>query len=109
MQVNDMLNKIDFHDSNVIELFHGDDTVKLKVDLCMWKQVGYREGDDELKEISLVFDSIMDYVWDAEKAETDIDYDTILEITYNDGILKIVLQDDGISIITFKCNTVVLT
>lgn len=109
MQVNDMINKIDFHDSNVIELLHEKDTVKLRVDLCMWKQAGYREGNDELKEISLKFVSVMDYIWDAEKAEADIDYDTILEISYKDGVLKIVLQDDGISIVTFKCNTVVIT
>lgn len=45
-------------------------------------------------------------MWDAEKAESDIDYDTIVEMSYSQGILKIVLEDDGVSIITFKCDTV---
>lgn len=106
MQVNDIIKKFNFHDSNVIELFRENDMVILKIDLCMWKQEGYKENDDELKEISLKFDCVTDYIWDADKAETDIDYDTILEMSYNNGILKIVLEDNGISILTFKCNTV---
>ena len=109
MQIEDIIKKINFHDSNVIELFHENNRVRLKIDLCMWKQEGYKEGDDELKEIFLEFDSVVDYIWDSDKAETDIDYDTILEISYNDGTLKIVLVDDGVSIITFKCSTVEIT
>lgn len=107
MQLKNMIEKLNFHDSNVIELVHENDTVKLKIDLCMWKQEGYKEEDDELKEIYLEFDSVEDYMWNAAKTEADIDYDTILEMSYNDGVLKIVLEDDGVSIITFKCNTVV--
>ena len=106
MQIEDIIQKYNFHDSNVIELFHDNNTIKLKIDLCMWKQEGYKEGDDEIKEVLLVFDSVADYIWDSDKTEIDIVYDTILEILYNNGILKIVLSDDGTSIITFKCNTV---
>jgi NADH:ubiquinone oxidoreductase subunit F (NADH-binding) len=54
----------------------------------------------------LEFDSVAEYIWDSDKAETEIDYDTILEISYSNGTLKIVLVDGGTSIITFKCNTV---
>ena len=110
MQIEDMIQKYYFHDSNVIELFHENNRVQLKIDLCMWMQEGYKEGDDELKEVLLAFDSVEDYIWDSDKTEADIDYDTILEISYSNGIVKIVLEDDveddGISVITFKCNTV---
>ncbi len=51
------------------------------------------------------FNSVEDYIWDLDKVEADIDYDTILEISYSNGTLKIVLVDGGTSIITFKCNT----
>lgn len=106
MQVKEIIKKIDFHDSNIIELLHENNKVKLKIDLCMWKQEGYKEGDDELREVCLEFDSVKDYVWDADKAEADIDYDTILEISYDNGTLKIVLADDGVAVIKFRCSTV---
>jgi len=106
MQIEEIIQKINFHDSNVIELIHNNDKVKLKVDLCMWKQEGYKEWGNELEEVLLEFDSVEDYVWDSDKIEADIDYDTILELSYNDGTLKIVLADDGTSVITFQCNTV---
>ena len=109
MQIEDIIRKVDFHDSNIIELFHENNRVKLKIDLCMWKQKEYQEGDDELKEILLEFDSVVDYTWDSNKSETEIDYDTILEISYSNGVVKIVLEDDGVSIITFKCNTIKFT
>ena len=111
MQIEDIIQKIDFHDSCVIELSHDNDKVKLKIDLCMWRQEGYKEG--ELKEVCLEFDPAADYIWDSYKAETEIDYDTILNVSYSNGIIKIILYDDfaddGTSIITFKCNTVEFT
>lgn len=106
MQVNEIVEKINFHDGNVIGIFHQNDVVKLKVDLCMWNQRGYKEGDDELKEILLEFTDVSDYIWDSEKSEAEIDYDTILEVSYYEGLLKFVLQDNVISVLTFKSNTV---
>lgn len=106
MKVKDMVENINFHDSNVIELLYENNIVKLKLDLCMWQQKDYKEGDDEIKEILLVFEAVEDYIWDSLKTEKDIDYDTILDISYNNGILKIILQDGEISIITFKCDRV---
>lgn len=38
--------------------------------------------------------------------EADIDYDTILEISYDNGIVKIVLANDEVSVIIFKCSEV---
>ena len=106
MQIEEMVRKIDFHDSSVIELFHENDIVQLKIDLCMWRQKGYKESDDEIKEIVLVFDAVTDYVWDSDKTEDQIDYDTILKISYNKGILEMVLLDDVLSVISFKGNMV---
>lgn len=106
MQIEEMVRKIDFHDSVVIELFHENNIVQLKIDLCMWRQKGYKEGDEEIKEIVLVFDAVTDYIWDSDKAEDQIDYDTILKVSYKKGILEIVLLDDVVSVISFKGSTV---
>lgn len=106
MKVKDMVENINFHDSNVIELLYEHNIVKLKLDLCMWKQKNYREGDSELKEILLVLNAVEDYIWDSLKIETDINYDTILDMSYKDGIIKIILQDGEISILNFKCDEV---
>lgn len=106
MKIEKVIKNFIFHDSNVIELFHKDDKVRFRIDLCMWMQEGYKEGEDEIKEITFEFDGVTDYVWDSDKAESDIDYDTILELSYKDGIIKIVLEDEGISIVTFKSENV---
>lgn len=106
MRTDELIKKINFHDSNVIELFREGGKVRFRIDLCMWKQKEYKEGTDEIKEIILEFNMITDYMWDSSKAESDIDYDTILELSYNDGVVKIVLEDEDISIVTFKCNDV---
>ena len=106
MQIEEMVREIDFHDSSVIELFHENNRVQLKIDLCMWRQKGYKEGDEEIKEIILVFDAVTDYIWDSEKAENQIDYDTILKISYSKGILEIILLDNVVSVISFRSSTV---
>ena len=38
MKVKDMVENINFHDSNVIKLLYENNIVKLKLDLCMWQQ-----------------------------------------------------------------------
>lgn len=106
MQIKDLINEFDFHDSNVIELIHEKNNIKMKIDLCMWKQKAYKESDNELKEIFLEFNSVENYIWDGEKKETDIDYDTILEMSYNNGVIKFILFDDAISVLSFKCSMV---
>lgn len=106
MKVKDLVENINFHDSNVIELLYENNIVKLKIDLCMWQQKNYKDEDNERKEILLVFNDVEDYIWDSLKAEKEIDYDTILDMSYNDEIIKIILLDSEISIITFKCDKV---
>lgn len=110
MRVEDMVEKIDFHDSGVMKVYRRDDVVILQINLCMWRQEGYKEGEEELKEIFLQFESIKDYNWDSKKTEAEIDYETILKVTYSGGTLEMILEDapSEISIISFKCNTVEL-
>lgn len=106
MLINELLNKIDFHDSNVISLYHKENNLIIKLDLCMWKQKSYKKGEKELKEISLKFSNVEQFKWDSEKYEKDIEYETILNFSYDGKMAKIVLEDDNISIITFKCSCV---
>lgn len=108
MKVEELLRAFNFHDSNIIELSHVGNVVKVTLDICMWKQVGYKEEDDEIKTIILKFKDVSNYMWDAQKKELEIDYDTILEMTYDENNLKMVLYDDSISIVEFKTNFVEL-
>ena len=103
MQVLELIRKYDFHDSCVIQLNREKDTIKMTIDLCMWKQDGYIEREDEQREVVLKFNLVKDYTWDSDKKEEDIDYATILEIEYKEDGIKMVLLDESISIITFKC------
>lgn len=105
MQITKLLKKINFHDSCVNTLTYKNRTVILNIDLCMWKQMEYKTGEAELKEIILKFFNVTNYKWDSLKKETDIDYDTIINITYKDNIVKIVMEDQEISILEFKCSS----
>lgn len=64
---NRIIKKINFNDSCVNWLHHEIDTVILNVDLCMWKQKGYQEGEPELKQKFLKFLDVKNYNWDSEK------------------------------------------
>ena len=44
--------------------------------------------------------------WDSEKREDEIDYDSIVDVTCEESIVKIVLEDEGVSILTFECSEV---
>lgn len=103
MLVYDLLRKYNFHDSNMIEIIHKNNKLILRIDFCRWKQKDYENGEDELKEISLEFDNVKDFVWNPEKI---VDYDTILDFTYVGEKVKIVLFDNEVLIITFACKTV---
>lgn len=106
MLVNELISKFDFHDSNVIALHHKENNLVIKLDLCMWKQKNYNEGDDELKEVFIEFTNVEKYVWDSEKAEEDIDYETILDFSYDGKSVKIVFGDEDICIMDFECSWV---
>ena len=53
MLVTELIKKINFNDSCVNELVYANGTVILNIDLCMWKQNEYQDGDPELKEVIL--------------------------------------------------------
>lgn len=106
MLVTELVKKINFNDSCVNELIYVNGTVILDIDLCMWKQKEYQYNDPELKEVILKFLNSTKYNWDSEKIEKDIDYDSIVDITYEEGIVKIVLEDEDVSILTFECSEV---
>ncbi len=80
--------------------------VLLNIDLCMWKQNGYQDKEPELKKVILKFLNVTNYNWNSEKDEKDIDYDSIINITCENSTIKIVLEDEDISILTFESNEV---
>ena len=72
----------------------------------MWKQKEYQDGDPELQEVIMNFLNVTNYNWDSVKREEDIDYDSIINVTYEEGTVKIVLEDEDVSILTFECSEV---
>ncbi len=106
MLVTELIKKINFNDSCVNELVYINGAVILNIDLCMWKQKEYQDGAPELKKVIFKFLNVTNYNWDSEKKEEDIDYDSIIDITCEESIVKIVLEDEDISILTFKCSEV---
>ena len=106
MLISELVRKINFNDSCVNELAYTNGMVKLDINLCMWKQKGYKEGEPELKKVILQFINVTNYCWDSEKSEDDIDYDSIIDIAYEKRTVKIVLEDEVVSILTFECSEV---
>lgn len=106
MLVKELVEKINFNDSCVNGLVYTDGIVKLDIDLCMWKQAGYQEGTPELKNVVLCFLDITNYNWDSDKKENEIYYDSIIDIAFEKGVVKIVLEDDDVSVLTFMCREV---
>ena len=106
MKVYELIEKLDFHDSCIKKISHEGDSIQITIDLCMWRQKGFKLGDDELKEIRLVFESIENYKWESDKSELDIDYDTIIKVIYENEVLRFVIIDGCTSVISFKCDEV---
>lgn len=106
MLVTELVKKINFHDSCVNELVYANGIVILNIDLCMWKQKEYQDGKPELKKVTMKFLNSINYNWDSEKREKDIDYDSIINITCEENTVKIVLSDEDVSMLTFECREV---
>ena len=106
MLVTELVKKINFNDSCVNELVYVNGTVILNIDLCMWKQKEYQERDPELKKVILKFLNSTNYNWESKKREEDIDYDSIIDIICEERNVKIVLEDEDVSILTFECSEV---
>lgn len=108
MLVTELVKEINFNDSCVNELVYTNGTVIMNIDLCMWKQNNYRDGAPELTKAVLKFLNAKKYKWNSEKREDEIDYDSIIDITCEKNIVKIVLEDECVSILTFECNEVLI-
>lgn len=108
MKAAEMVMRFDFHDSNVIKISHSDNRVEMIIDLCAWRQKWMQDSSAEIEQIKLVFDLIDRFCWASDKDISAIDYDTILDVDYNDGELKMVLFDEDVSIISFKCDDVTI-
>ena len=100
--MNKKIEKIDFHDSNIVEIKRDGDEVRIKLDLCVWKQK-IKITNAELKEIVIEFYSVKNYIWESDKLESEIDYDTILQFSYNSGNVEIVMTDGCTSVVKFNC------
>ncbi len=79
------------------------------LDFCAWKQKEYSEGNAEIEKAVIEFENIRDFVWNSHIKETDIDYDTILDIFCNGEDVKIVLHNDDTTVISFKCKSAIFT
>ncbi|SFL37184.1 hypothetical protein SAMN05216390_1231 [Lachnospiraceae bacterium KH1T2] len=49
------------------------------------------------------FYSVKNYIWESDKLESEIDYDTILQFSYNSGNVEIVMTDGCTSVVKFNC------
>lgn len=109
MLLTELINNIYFHDSCVNKIVFSNKTIIMNIDLCMWKQKGYKKGSPELQEVNVIFSNITNYNWDSDKNEDEIDYDTILQIKMENNKVKIILADEDIlktsivSILSFEC------
>ncbi len=108
MKVAEMVMRFDFHDSNVIKISSSDNRVEMIIDLCIWRQKWIQDTSEEIKQVKLIFDSIGKFCWLSDKNISAIDYDTILDIDYNNGEMKMVLFDEDVSIVSFKCTDVTI-
>ena len=108
MLVTELVNNINFNDSCVNKIVFSNRKVTMNIDLCMWKQKGYKEGDTELKEVDITFFDVTNYNWVSDKSEEEIDYDTIIEIKVKDNKIEIILVDEEVevskvSVLSFEC------
>lgn len=109
MLVKELVKNINFNDSYVNKIEFSNEAVIINIDLCMWKQRGYKEGNPELEKVDVVFFDIINYHWHSNKSEEEIDCDTIIEIKAEDDKIEIILEDEEVrgvsevSILSFKC------
>lgn len=105
----ELVRNLNFNDSFVNKIVFSDGMVVMNIDLCMWKQKGYKEGNPELEEVDVIFRGVTNYKWSSNKSEGEIDYDTIIEIKVEDNKIEVILEDEEVlemsrvSIVSFEC------
>ena len=97
-----VLSELELHDSNLISIKENGDSVELSVDLCNWKQTWYQEGDDELREIKIIFFGVSEMKWDADISMDELDYYTIIDFKSSVNEVKLVASEETTVVCEFK-------
>ncbi len=110
----ELVNNINFNDSYVNNIIFLNGTIIININLCMWKQKGYKENDPELKEVNIIFSDVTNYNWNSNKRKEDIFYDTIIEIKAEDNKITVILEDEEllkvseVTVLSFECTEIQL-
>ena len=83
MKIHELLKRYDFHDSLVEMIDSAKGKIRMRIDFCNWKQMGYNEKETETKVMILAFE--------------DVTYADIPEISPNDDeIIEVKnIKDEG--------------
>jgi len=92
------------HDSLIEEVLYlpAERRVEIRIELCNWLQLGYRESDPETLKVCLVFEGVEDFSLSNEGYV--FDYDEILEVREaDDGTVTIAyLAGSDVATISIK-------
>lgn len=113
MKVSELLDRFSFHDGCVNGIAYADGEVRMSVDMRMYDQASYEDGDAETREAVVTFHDVKGYTWEWDKrSEEELDHDTILELNETDAGVEIILLDEEAhmkskaTLITFSCSDV---
>ena len=85
MYIKELLEQYEFYGSLVEDMSFKNNRLEFQIYLCNWKQTTYKEQEDEMKSIRLIFKEIRNLIFDA--TEKKFDCDSILEFSCEDIIL----------------------
>lgn len=105
MTAEELINRFYFHDSTIIDMKHRGNALILTIDLCMYMQRNYRDGDPELKRITAEFIGVSDFKTDTRIAAENSE---ILEFSFKHNTVKLVLLNDEVSVVEFGCSEVIV-
>jgi hypothetical protein len=82
MGFRDVFGNVDLHDSSILGLTfeQGKSQLVLQVALCNWRQTGFRPGNPDVVQISIVFSGVHSLSFASSKTEL-LSHDEILEVT----------------------------
>ena len=106
MTVLELVEKYDFHDSNISMIKLENTELTILADVCMWKQKDYQDDEDEICSKTLKFYKVCQFEWESDKEIIDIEYETIIKFEVNNEHVKIVMDDEGVSILDFSSQSV---
>lgn len=103
MTAEELVREYYFHDSVLTDMKYSGNKLVLTVELCMYMQNGYSDGDPEIKTVNVEFIGVADFKFDNRTGLEDAE---ILELSYENNAVKLVLFNDEISVIIFECSEV---